>query len=758
MEEITERARGRRDDDLLAVWAVAREDVSKGSESEDQRLWLAQASRRVLSRPALQALLGYDRVGALGLIGCEEVIEAARQQQVEGMCDNHLHSGAADELDDMLDRLVPRVVDNGQPRRLKEAVGPDARASVLNAGPVVLALSAACALLNCPDAQPGKAAQRLAADEWWDKIVSSAHSGSAIEESMFEALRARVRALSDEQNSPPKLSVLYDHLRRGVQGESLSATKLAATRRGLVALSVLYSLVSMPHEARLKEFVQHFSLMGVLQRLFGEDRARLASALRTMYIHENVRTVELRKSVAPESSRTISVAGVLSEIATHVEQHAASARDVCEKLEIDDLIVRMPLTFTRKEGKVVDLRCEGEDHVAFRAPVAETLALADAIVQATQHENIARFIGAVDVVGDEKHVPNWLYALSYQRIARSENCQLEFACHAGEYFADRMEGLRRIAELAFYAPATVRRVGHCLALGIKECGSENLNNEPAALLENLAWSLLVLSGGDSAKLGVVPSARASTQLVREMKRTMLRLADLIFGGKGVGSNDVREWYLGRFDLDTMAKWIPRLKSTPPTKSRSWPQSVRRKSFPRPRTLVDAMLVTSIYDMYSDVRLADGNHRIKYDPSVAVPSSLLEEARTVLDEACALCLEPVRRWLSSSETVIESCPSSNTALSSLSVREHPVWEFHGNDLLCSINTDDPALFGASISEEYVHAGMAANAHGGDGGDFVASLAQTSRSTGTIQRPLCPNGERPLAVYRALGSARRQFVLS
>ena len=122
MSALLQQAGQRRDDGLLGLWSLARDEVREDLE-DSQRLWLAELARWSLPRAAIEALLGFERAEILRLIGCEEVVRETAKQQDAGLSDNHLHSGAADELGCILERLVPRVVAVAEPRGLYSTAG-----------------------------------------------------------------------------------------------------------------------------------------------------------------------------------------------------------------------------------------------------------------------------------------------------------------------------------------------------------------------------------------------------------------------------------------------------------------------------------------------------------------------------------------------------------------------------------------------------------------------------------------------------------
>lgn len=739
--------RKRRRDPLLGVWAVAREQIA-ANRNEEQELWLAQHSRCVLPREAIKALLGIYRPNALDLIGRPPVVEELRRQQDTGLCDNHLHSGAADELGELLNRLVPRVASEDEPRKLCDAVGNLRTSGDLNMGPPLLGLTAACLLLDDVEDPNETTAKRLAGEIWWRHISMAALQARQIDASDFRQLRDPVQKLAVVQGKAPQLETLYATLGEVALGEGVSAARQQAAKRGLISLAVLYGLVSIPHSSSLGTFVPRFRVMRALRGLFGDDPGRLTSAVSSMYVHDNVTAVELRKSIVPTSRRTVSVPCVRDAIKLDIEDHAWSAIAACNKAERPDLVMRMPLTFTRRDVKPVDLAAEADDYAAFRDPVGETLAVADGIVQATAASPEERFVGAVDVVGDEKLVPNWLYALAFQRIAGADGCELEFACHAGEYFADRLEGLRRIGEVALFRPAAVRRIGHCLALGTdKGVASHAVDDVAGVLLENAIWALLVLENRGASGLGVTTRKKdAPTALLGKLKRTIQQIAHYVFGfDAGIGA--VRRWYLDRFDTATMARWLPDLLDSAHD-STMWPRGARRHMLPQPAGPLDGMLAATVYDMPVEVGTDGGVKRIRYDRMTPLPEKLLKDTHDLLATVEDAAFETLLQWLKTEAIVIESCPSSNAALVDLPITEHPIWRFHEDELRCSVNTDDPALFGASLGEEYAHAGMVADNENGDGPQFVAELAETSRTVGTIERNLCHPGEDPIDVYHAL----------
>jgi len=62
---------------------------------------------------------------------------------------------------------------------------------------------------------------------------------------------------------------------------------------------------------------------------------------------------------------------------------------------------------------------------------------------------------------------------------------------------------------------------------------------------------------------------------------------------------------------------------------------------------------------------------------------------------------IKRFVKDSKTVLEVCPSSNWIVGLFkTIAEHPLRRLKLEGILVTISTDDPGLFGISLTEEYV----------------------------------------------------------
>jgi len=63
-------------------------------------------------------------------------------------------------------------------------------------------------------------------------------------------------------------------------------------------------------------------------------------------------------------------------------------------------------------------------------------------------------------------------------------------------------------------------------------------------------------------------------------------------------------------------------------------------------------------------------------------------------------ETLLRYLAEKQIPLECCPLSNVRTGVVkSIEDHPVKKFFDSGLLVTVNTDDPAMFGNSLAQEY-----------------------------------------------------------
>lgn len=111
-------------------------------------------------------------------------------------------------------------------------------------------------------------------------------------------------------------------------------------------------------------------------------------------------------------------------------------------------------------------------------------------------------------------------------------------------------------------------------------------------------------------------------------------------------------------------------------------------------------ITSFGAFYSKEELEQKRKELKTKPD----SELL---KLPFDETQSQYLHTFQNYvmstLAKTEAVIECCPSSNLYIGMLESHiDHPITRFLQNDLKITIGSDDPGLFGTTMTEEYGHA--------------------------------------------------------
>jgi hypothetical protein len=405
----------------------------------------------------------------------------------------------------------------------------------------------------------------------------------------------------------------------------------------------------------------------------------------------------------------------------------------------------MPIGFLRAR-QPADLASRPDTFVAFRQPIGAALALADAIVVFTaRYPAAARFVGAIDVAGDERTVPNWLHAIAYQRIESMTTAEtkLEFAAHVGEYFNHRLEGVRRVSELEMFGPR-VRRAGHCLALSVDASAGDPAGATAAVVLEDLVWVVMALKEDPRVALGQLKGIDDVSTVIQDCTRVMLRLSRYVFG-EHVAVSDLCEWYCDRFDLGQVSAIVPTLKADSREPGQSWPDGLDVAFARKPSNMRCALLFVTL--LGTDVELDRNGQtlRLQFDDTVQCPVGLAEDARTQFMKVTPPLISAVTDRMIQSGTVVETCPSSNLALGRLQMEAHPIFAWHDAGVLCSVSTDDPAIFGSTLRDEFIHIAVAAADSRIQRDGLLDVLAETSRTIGAIQEPLSQSDKMVAASY-------------
>lgn len=742
------------DDPLLALWRTTRDRAARPPAGTDL-LMAARHLHHALPRDALHAVLGLDQAGFERAVAGDSVVAQLEAAALHGLADNHLHSGGATELGELVATLVPRLAMDIEPREPRVLIGSDSFDSELNLLPLLLGLAASALLLYVLRRDPPAdrpILDRLARldDAWWLGVRDLAVSGAGLDPAAFAVHRATLKDASYAIGRTPQVTDVYAALRAANVASPPEVR--AALRRGLVSLSCLQTAVSSPLRSSLGSFVARFNLMRALRGCLGPMEDRLERTLMQMYV-DGVTSCELRKTVAVRRTHTtVSVERLVASIRSDVREHAQSAATVCQNLDGPEITVRMAVSFLRRHAPA-DLASRPSTFAAFRQPIGDVLAVSDAIaVFAQRHPTATRFIGAVDVAGDERITPNWLYALAFQRVTDllAEGAKLEFAAHVGEYYNHQLEGLRHISELALFGPH-VRRAGHCLALSPVDAAVEITGAASGVVLEDLIWTVMALKSDSRLDLGPVCDIADPASVIERCTRLMMQLAQRVFGSY-VSVNTLTDWFCDRFDLSRVAEHIPMVLDRPDL-SQGWPDGLDLGFSKRPTTLRSALLFVTLLAADHELEINGRTIRLQFDADAECPPAIAIAARNEYSQMAAALASHVAARLVRTATVVETCPSSNMSLGPLRMCDHPVFAMTDAGISCSVSTDDPAIFGSSLRDEYLHIGVAAAARRDLPNGLLSDLAQTSRTTGSILDSLTRSGGSAAQSYEDVLSELR-----
>jgi hypothetical protein len=415
----------------------------------------------------------------------------------------------------------------------------------------------------------------------------------------------------------------------------------------------------------LSQFVHRFELMGrTRDSSFGELKEKaILWTLREM-LTDHVVGAEFRKTITGKSPKAFrrevmdSLAAHHHAFASHVE-HTGSA-----------LALSMPVGFLRRPwggpGSAWTEYGQLKDAHAGYEGLRTLLRRADG-------DKLVRAISAIDVAGDEYGSSTWPYSIAAE-LLRGEGLDLVYTAHAGESFYSPLNGLRRVGELLL-GGRKPDRIGHALALSGPATDAVCAHSSPPRrigdLIQDVAWvGCLDSEFGDAARSVLYDLAKGPA-------------------GKSLPPD---AWIHAYRSLWSAASLIERC--------------VLMKS-------ADGVVVCDLEEIEKYGRASGQSGRAVaalvggFGSEVAycdVNSAPSEAQLRSVEELQQACIDPLREWviqeLRSNGTVVEACPTSNVRLANLTgIAAHPLWNWRAATLNVIVGSDDPVVFGSTISDEF-----------------------------------------------------------
>lgn len=622
------------------------------------------------------------------------------------LADAHVHSGASIGMETLIRMLI--ASESALDRDILALSSYDLSSEGYSVGVILGAIRHAIYAIS-QSAGTGTLATSpgIVAREWHDgrfwqsvrNIATKIHVGrgqvpdntwSTINEDASELLSA---PLHDHWNNPEWNTVHFIKSYVTRVSESGDALEKAQCRGLITALTLLnVFLRSAPGEG-LPAFVDRFEQMGLLRDSLRSEREDfVTSAVDYLADDPHVIAIELRKTVTTSADRSVS--DYLNTINVNLRDHL---RGFAKSSVIVDrpCAFSMPVTFFRGEP-------ESMTHTAaptFMYDLASYWQLANAITSARAGVG-GSFISAVDVVGNELSAPNWIFVplLRQLGLPTAGTNGLVRCCHAGESFRSRLEGLRSVGELLL-PDRVVDRIGHALALG--DVVSDFVIGTPAvspptrSIVDDLIW-LTHISDFERESLNLLDRILSS-----------LNLADF-----GVTSANLVSAWNARRSIEGFV------------------QQALSAGFHDPPAPVDASVARIARGtQLSFLLLTHRSSRFPFNAfDYALKENLLEQYNDLSRRSARGVVSVLKEILRDNDDglVVECCPSSNMRLSGVpKLRYLPAFNWVGEGLSVSLNSDDPLIFGNTVSDE---ARLVASEYGEDLLRIMASVSVLNCSIG------------------------------
>lgn len=327
---------------------------------------------------------------------------------------------------------------------------------------------------------------------------------------------------------------------------------------------------------------------------------------------------------------------------------------------------------------------------------------------------LSKYIVGLDAASVENNTEPWVFAPIFREARDSQTSRIRllgqlgrgekintmgFTYHVGEEFRHLLSGLRHIDEVIEHFNYHVGdRIGHGIALGIdvKSWCHENpvVVMPRIEYMENLLWlwGQAFMEKKHSLELDLLGIER----------EVMLQAEKIYHNIDGITMFNLWKAYQGRFQpFQTDDRFIRDVCISETNRTGRWRNEV---------AMADHQLCkqpANVTAIWNESKLIHANHcKCFLERMYEVIQITVSENEIVLLERLQIHL---RNKLNEKGVVVEANPTSNLAISGIErLFHHPVMnlntkglvreEQEGSGLVISINSDDPAVFNTSISNE------------------------------------------------------------
>jgi adenosine deaminase len=548
--------------------------------------------------------------------------------------------------------------------------------------------------------------------------------------------------LQDDQNRPDTHEREFLHQLLLQAAESTSATSGRALHAYLLIRSLVITQLVQPHLGHkgLDRFAEDFSKHPWTDK--AGDSAPLHGQLVQMVRNGAVRWAELRHGTSRPRQKLTELAEALKRAHHHTDDPTplspppppSDLRQPGQDRNGRPLPgVRLILHFIKKpdKHKPIDdsplwsrhrhlratLRAEAEElhHVLYQHPHRDLIVGLDvaALETAAPIEVFAPYLRALR---STPGLPDRVFTPDH---TQTDQAGLGLTIHAGEEFHHLLSGLRTIDEsIRFCCMQAGDRIGHGLALGLEPVDwaqrhQGTVYQARLSLLDDLVWA--------QPRLHAV---HAAPRLLHWVERKIAELAEDLYGRPLSPTTLHRAWELRAALPDD-----PSAFATAPL-HRALRADQQRRLYPKGTLPSPACACcTSPFP-----HTPDGPHclwrRYWTDPKLFKRGEILEPV--TVDEPWTTALRALQddllRDISRRGIAIEANPSSNVAIGPIDrYRDHPIFRWHppGESAdairpLVVIGSDDPAIFGMELAQEYAALACAAQQRGHSPREILAWL--------------------------------------
>jgi adenosine deaminase len=441
--------------------------------------------------------------------------------------------------------------------------------------------------------------------------------------------------------------------------------------------------------------------------------------LKNQFQDTNLKKLELRISMGDSNIQKIQ-SGFCKDIEIILKSYLELKKEMCLKelpliglvihfIKRDDDDTEKCWMYYKKDRGKYDKFLDHEKHRTLYAK--QLLVLKNVLYKC---EGLSKFVVGIDAASDENAAEPWVFAPIYdyardsrdllQTIERTNMNHLGFTFHVGEDFRHVVTGLRRIDEvIEHFRYHADDRIGHGIALGtdLKKWQKKHLVVVIPRIeyLEDLLWIW-----------GIYKERKLVTGVDGFLERRIMQVANEIYDTmEGITVYELWKAYRGKFS----ETFIPSdFRATKDIEQCENVSSGKIDKGYRARLFCCETDERNAYCWNSE-KLGLSYHCKVYRERMLEPISIATDEFNL--DTLADIQSIVRRKISREGIIVETNPTSNRAIGEIDdIFEHYILDLKSkkfaetnedncveNNLIVTVNTDDPSVFQTSLSSEFAY---------------------------------------------------------